>query len=123
LAVYRGTGNTLIVVTSHEPNMTCPVCGGEVEGDTDTYVNLVCDFCDERAVNRDGEEPWHGWPPGEEPESEDETIRMAPDRGENPVFIDGEKCWRRYRFGGWVTMVDNHNCDSLEEFYEAHGVM
>ncbi|MFC4407985.1 hypothetical protein [Haloarchaeobius iranensis] len=103
--------------------MTCPVCGGGVEGSTDTYVNLVCDDCDDRAVNKNGDEPWHGWPPGEEPESEDGTIQMAPDRGENPVFIDGKKCWRRYRFGGWVTMYDEHDCDSLEEFYEAHGMM
>lgn len=104
--------------------MTCTICGSDDGGGlSDTYMNLVCDDCDRRAVNADGEEPWHGWPPGAEPGSEDETIRMPPDRGENPVFIDGQKCWRRYRFGGWVTMKDDHDCDTLEEFYEAHGML
>lgn len=103
--------------------MACPICGGEGGGDDSTYPNLVCEECDERAVNADGEEPWHGWPPGEEPETEEGVIAMPPDRGENPVFIDGQKCWRRYRFGGWVTMMDEHDCDSLEEFYEEHGVL
>jgi len=103
--------------------MTCPICGSKGGGNDSTYPNLVCDECDERAVNEEGMEPWHGWPPGEEPESEDGTTRMAPDRGENPVFIDGKKCWRRYRFGGWVTMMDEHDCDSIDEFYEKHGVL
>lgn len=93
--------------------MNCPTCGGEIKGDRDTYVNLVCDDCDDRAVNENSEKP----------ESEDGTIQMAPDRGENPVFIDGEKCWRRYRFGGWLTMKDEHNCDSVEDFYEKHDMM
>lgn len=45
---------------------------------------------------------------------------MLPDSEEYPVFIDGEKCWRRYRFGGWVTMEDNNDLDSNEEFYQFH---
>jgi hypothetical protein len=39
------------------------------------------------------------------------------------VCIDGHKAWRRYRVGGWGTMVDEHYCASLEECYEAHGLM
>jgi hypothetical protein len=35
--------------------MTCPICGGEVEGDTDTYPNLMCVDCDDRAVNENGD--------------------------------------------------------------------
>jgi hypothetical protein len=103
--------------------MDCPICGGKGGGTSGSYPNVVCDECDERAVNEVGEGPWHGWPPSEKPESDDDVIQMPPDDGENPVFIDGQKCWRRYRFGGWVTMMDEHDYDSLEEFYEKHGVM
>jgi hypothetical protein len=103
--------------------MSCPICGGESGGNHATYPNLVCDECDQQAVNENGDKPWHGWPPGEEPESEGETIQIPLDQGENPVFINGEKCWRRYRFGGWVTMKDGHDCESLKEFYEAHDTM
>jgi hypothetical protein len=45
---------------------------------------------------------------------------MAPDHGENPVFIDGIKCWRRYRFGGHIALRDTFDCESLQEFYDAH---
>lgn len=101
--------------------MACPICGGNVGGGDQPYPNIVCDECDSRAVNADGDDPWHGWPPDEKPNSEEAGVRMPPDRGENPVFIGGQKRWRRYRFGGWVTMKDDHDCTSLEEFYELHG--
>lgn len=29
---------------------------------------------------------------------------MSPDEEDNLVYIDGEKCWRWYRFGGFVTL-------------------
>jgi hypothetical protein len=89
------------------------------------YANLVCETCDERAVTEEAVSPKHG---NEylgrdtiiDDDSDTPTIRMAPDVGDNPVFIDGQKCWRRYRFGGWITRRDDHDCASIEEFHEAH---
>lgn len=92
----------------------CAICGNDrTVPDTD----FVCKQCDQRAVNEDGDRPWHGHPPGEEPEPQDGIIQMGPDIGENPVFIDGQKCWRRYRFGGWLTKLD----DGYESASEAFG--
>ena len=100
--------------------MTCPICGGEVEGNTDTYLNLVCDDCDERAVSEDREPAKYGFEYLNREHDSDGGIQVEPDTGTNPAFIDGEKCWRRYRLGGWMTIVDEHGCDSLEEFYRKH---
>ncbi|MFP8888551.1 hypothetical protein ACLI4U_02130 [Natrialbaceae archaeon A-CW2] len=47
---------------------------------------------------------------------------MAPDGGENPVYIAGAKCWRRYRFGGWVTRRDAYDCNSIDEFHYYHRI-
>lgn len=69
------------------------------------YANLVCEACDQRAVTADGEQPTTGPHDGQ---------------GENPVFIDGIKCWRRIRFGGYITRRDEHDCDSVHEFHTQH---
>lgn len=100
----------------------CSICGSKLpDGDFAlNYPNFVCDECNSTAVNEDGETPWHGWPPGEEPESEPGVIQMVPDHGENPVYINGIKCWRRYRFGGHIAFRDTFDCDTLGEFYDAH---
>jgi len=93
---------------------------------------LVCSECDGRALNEQGERARHA---SEYPEwdgvarraieeanakGEKVDLVMPPDDGDNPVFIDAVKCWRRYRFGGWVTFRDLFDCQSLAEFYDTN---
>ena len=110
---------------SETTQIRCAICGTP---DTDAhklaigYANPVCKACDELAVNEEGAEPWTGWKPGNEPESEPGVIQLSPDQGENPVYIAGVKCWRRYRFGGHVTRRDAFDCDSLEQFHQKHRI-
>lgn len=94
--------------TDDEVRFPCPICASDLLKDFDeaefprNYRGLICRKCDEKAVNSEGFAPEEYWY----------------DDGDNPVFIDSTKCWRRYRFGGWVTMVDPYDCDTLDEFYE-----
>lgn len=112
-----------------KPQDVCAICGEPFEQyDPDfasNYVNLVCESCDERAVTEKSEQPKTGneFLGRDTVVTDDEgnrVIQMSPDVGDNPVFVDGQKCWRRYRFGGWITRRDDHDCDSLEEFYQTH---
>lgn len=110
-----------------EEQEVCAICGEALYGIplplTKTYVNVVCKACERRAVTADGEEPKQGAAYREKvkAESEDpESVDVPSDAGENPVFIDGRKCWRRYKFGGYITRVDEFDCDDIWEFREKH---
>ena len=94
----------------------CSICGDDLSNPEFAlgYPNTVCQECNKEAVNEEGETPWYGSPPDQE-----STPGVA-DSGENPVFIDGIKCWRRYRFGGHIARRDAFDCDSISEFYSRH---
>ena len=80
------------------PNGKCAICDTVISVE---YEGQVCISCDKRAVNSDNKTPAHI------PQFDD---------GDNPVFVDGIKCWRRNKFGGFVTMRDLHDCAALREF-------
>ena len=78
----------------------CSICGDTFNGiPHTTYSNPVCDDCDSRAVSEPG---------------------VPARQGDNPVFIDGIRCFRRYKMGGWLSQRDALGCDVYDEFYETH---
>lgn len=88
----------------------CPICGRRPErmvgsdlGLATDFPELVCPDCDRRA--RDA----GGLPLPSAP---------APGAAPNPVYIDGQRCWRLYRFGGWVTLLDRHGARSFADFLD-----
>ena len=100
--------------------MRCSICENTLnypDSFASMYPNLVCDKCDSRAVNCFGEKALIY----ENITVEDGVTTIESlDDGDNPVFIDGHKCWRRYRFGGYVTMRDDYDCADIMEFYKRH---
>ena len=94
------------------------------------YPNPVCKKCDSHAVNEDGKPALHVNMYPESIKAQREAIQASKakgeglvlvdfgDDGDNPVFIGGIKCWRRYKFGGWVIMRDFDDCKDILEFYD-----
>jgi len=82
-------------------HLKCSICNVPLEPFLGRYPNSVCRECDSRAVNSEGKVPY---------------FDSLHDMGDNPIFIDGKKCWRRYRFGGYITVrcVDCPECKSGE---------
>lgn len=75
---------------------TCPICLGQhaaKDSFVKNYPGMLCRTCADRAVNA---------PIGQAP-----RWQSAYDTGDNPVFVDGLAACRRYRFGGYVTMLLN----------------
>lgn len=97
----------------------CSICA-RLHDNTDfasDYMTMVCDECETRAVNSRGQLPKHG-PPSFHSEDNVLVVTDWGDDGDNPVFIDGHKCWRRYKFGGYITMRDIWDSPDLSTFYE-----
>lgn len=81
----------------------CAICSAVLNEPYRNYPNAVCPICDKRALNSEGRPARHIT----ETVSPEKAAEYAfADDGDNPVFIDGIRCTRRYRFGGWVTMRD-----------------
>ena len=98
----------------------CAICGISLDSFYTQYPNPVCHKCDSRALNIDGLPPKSGMEMDDYKKLCKETgkLWMPPDDGDNPVFINGKKCWRRYKFGGWITMLDKYDCKDISEFYD-----
>ncbi len=122
--------------------LVCSVCAGELGYDQEfasRYQGIVFVSCDESAVTSSGRQASGRFadldpiPEGVQTETNDDGSEtyvvsesaayiLFDDDCPNPVFVDGRQCWRRYRFGGWVTMLDPFGCGSLKEFYaRQHG--
>ncbi|NLT72699.1 MAG: hypothetical protein GXX94_00685 [Chloroflexi bacterium] len=89
------------------PSERCAICGEPLESPefASNYPNFVCQACNSRAVNQAGEPPQHdSWG----------------DDGDNPVYVDAHRCWRRYRYGGHIAMRDDDDCPDLFAFYRLH---
>jgi len=90
------------------PLYRCRICNAPHEDQefAENYNNLlVCGHCESRALTASNDEPFHD---------------SGEDDGDNPLFIDGIKVWRRYKFSGYITLFDEHDCENVMDFYHKH---
>jgi ADP-ribosyl-[dinitrogen reductase] hydrolase len=80
----------------------CSICGAQALNPGHSFPRRVCADCEARARNAAGEPAWRNY---------------QWDEGDNPVFIDGIRCWRVFRFGDCFTMRDELGCDTEEAFH------
>ena len=104
-------------------NYNCSICHKKIhDSNLPAYFpGYVCAECDSRAMAKDGRPvSQHFFEKRARLRHEDpfgyKDALLSSDTGPNPVFIDGKQCWRRYRLGAWITMKDNYNSRTLEEF-------
>jgi hypothetical protein len=83
----------------------CSICERLLTSPGLDHPNLVCIFCDKEALGSDGSAAFF-----------DARTEM----GDNPVWIRGRKCWRRYHFGGFHTMADSEDLPSIEAYYKKY---
>jgi ADP-ribosylglycohydrolase len=94
---FTSSSGFRVSIPSRAPTFACSICDGNVDQMAAAlYPNYVCQPCGERALNAKGEPA---------------TMDSASDRGDNPVFVNGIKCFRRYKFGGFLTMRDAFGCE------------
>jgi hypothetical protein len=77
-----------------------------MDPDLSEYFMPLCTDCERRAVNREGSLP---------------RLDSPNETGDNPVWVDGYQCYRRYHLGGFRTIFDpDQSCRSYVEFYSRH---
>ena len=82
---------------------SCSICGGEWEA-LYVYGDSVCENCDARSVAGSdtllpGKIHEQGYPQS------------------SPVYVDGIRVWRRFKFGWWLT---RRGSASMDQFYFNH---
>lgn len=109
------------VKKSKKAGVACAICQQPLPERELRYPREVCRECDRRALNTKGRKARHisQYPENRAAQAKAKAVEFIDfgDDGDNPVFVDGLKCWRRYKFGGWVTMRD-FDSGTLREFLE-----